>query len=70
MKGLKFEVKKALTQKKTWFMLILVLLYCIGLVFVLNRKEKDFLAQQQRYNQNTIEEYSGLLRMARIKILE
>ena len=70
MKGLKFEVKKALTQKKTWFMLILVLLYCIGLVFVLNRKEKDFLAQQQRYNQNTIEEYSGLLSMARIKIMD
>lgn len=70
MNTFKFELRKILIQKKTWLMLILVLVYCIGLIFVLDNKEKNFLTQQQRYNQNTIEEYSGYLSVARMKIID
>lgn len=69
MKAFKFELKKILIKKKTWLMLILVLLYCIGLIFVLNNKEKNFLIQQKRYNENTIEEFSIHLSQARMKLI-
>lgn len=70
MKVFKFELRKTLMQKKTWFMLVLVLLYCIGLVFILNNKEKNFLIQQKRYNENAIEEFSIYLAQSRMKLIQ